>query len=622
MVFSSRDLPYSYIAKKKQKDSVSINFEWANEADILSIQKLAAILKKNINIDYKSFKELEKDIPLIFDNSKKQDCLITTIFYHFYHFEQKPEADKILAKIRLKYPYIENIESLRLFVWDYISDHHYGFVRKNQRDLVLNKIGNNLGIKSHILDSILWSDYESEKVLIRYRTIRPEIVIYLYNFHLLETILQNTTSITIFIPDLLGYITKKLIFKLKFTPLFLEINKLTPESKHEDPRLKRVMEHLESAGDIYSLRIAIPKEISAPKMRYGNTLTNIIFYLYQKLQSSNLHFFSTLDLKIKKQNYLWTMSDTFLNSIRYPWNINWGSGKIESFNKYELDLTENLPSDDLGIDSKIEKTFLLQFRDKEWTIKPEPLTIILRDGAIFIPDFVLTNDFTKILVEIIGFWTETYINSKINKLRKYVKEVDHPLVLLIDETLKKHFKNEPELTKFSIIFYNYNHFTRAVNKFHLMLKEKYSGKELYTEQIKKRLDSIIPMIKNKLNEKGIINFKGVQKLLTTEEFRPPVKFIVDSLKNSRIQEKLRENHMRVISNIGIISEHVEKSILSQMRLLLEKNQKNSISNEKIKNKISLSYKIDPLKIIQNMHEFEIKWVNLLKFYIKWKNLPP
>ncbi|MBD3227481.1 MAG: DUF790 family protein, partial [Candidatus Lokiarchaeota archaeon] len=218
MVFSSKDLPYSYIAKKRQKDGVSVEFDWANETDIQKIEKLTALLNKNINIDYKSFKELEKNIPQFFHNSKKQNCLITTIFYHFFHFEQNPKTEKILNKISEKYLHIENVENLRLFVWDYISKYYQGFVEKNQRSTALSEISNDFDIEPRQLNSILWSDYDSEKILIRYRPIKPKIVVYLYNFHLLETILRNSTSITLSVPNLLGYITKNLIFKLKFTP--------------------------------------------------------------------------------------------------------------------------------------------------------------------------------------------------------------------------------------------------------------------------------------------------------------------------------------------------------------------------------------------------------------------
>jgi predicted nuclease of restriction endonuclease-like RecB superfamily len=425
MVFNSKDLPYSYISKKRQEHEVSIEFDWANEDDSQKIEQLSALLNKNLNIDYRSFKELEKDMPQLYENQKKQKCLIATLFYHFYHFEQNPKTNDILNEIKKKYPYLDNIESLRLFVWDFIGEHYLGFVNRNQRKAALKNISDDLGIEAYHLDSILWSDYESQKILIRYRSIDPKIAVYLYNFHLLETILQNSNSITFFIPNLLGYITKNLIFKLKFTPLYFEINKI----RHDKIELKNVMAYLKDSNDIYQLRITIPKEISAPKINYGNFLSNIVFYLFQNLQSFSVKFYTALNLKIKKRKYFWMMKNTFLNSIRYPWNIMWE--KIESFSKFEQDISENSNSTEPGIDSLIENAFLLQFRDKEWSIKSEPKTIILNDGSIFIPDFVLSNDFSEILVEIIGFWTEDYIKSKIGKLKKFRKEKNNTLILLI-----------------------------------------------------------------------------------------------------------------------------------------------------------------------------------------------
>lgn len=88
-------------------------------------------------------------------------------------------------------------------------------------------------------------------------------------------------------------------------------------------------------------------------------------------------------------------------------------------------------------DSSFEREFAsLNFGKWEQCREPS----VLKAGKYaFIPDFSLQRDGVKVYVEIVGFWTQEYLEKKVQKL----KQVQEPVILLINRKLKCSEKDFP-----------------------------------------------------------------------------------------------------------------------------------------------------------------------------------
>ncbi len=106
-------------------------------------------------------------------------------------------------------------------------------------------------------------------------------------------------------------------------------------------------------------------------------------------------------------------------------------------------------------DSSIEQTFAEEFTALArsqgvdgWRLEREPEPLLL-DHSIFIPDFAVTRSHQRIYVEILGFWTPSYRERKLQKLLQLQDRQDLVLALPIDA--KETFSTI--LSAFPIILY-------------------------------------------------------------------------------------------------------------------------------------------------------------------------
>lgn len=114
---------------------------------------------------------------------------------------------------------------------------------------------------------------------------------------------------------------------------------------------------------------------------------------------------------------------------------------------YQLDHTCGLQSHYRAgrvYDSSLERTFASEFRDFEekfgaerekWRLLREDQVLVL-DGSVMIPDFLLVHtqdERRRILIELVGFWSPRYLQTKIAKVQ--AAQCPH-LLLLVYEHLK------------------------------------------------------------------------------------------------------------------------------------------------------------------------------------------
>ena len=134
-------------------------------------------------------------------------------------------------------------------------------------------------------------------------------------------------------------------------------------------------------------------------------------------------YFSSLNIQIRLEiSYFEEKRNILLDIAHFP--------PINLFLNTEKNLFE-----ENKFDSKIEEKFNDMFRvlGKGWQIEREP--VIIEEGIIMIPDFELCyQNKVKIFLEIVGFWTERYLNHKVRKVQ--LLENKYPnMILWIDEKL-------------------------------------------------------------------------------------------------------------------------------------------------------------------------------------------
>jgi len=608
LVFSIQNISYSKIPKRLQENGISIRFDWLDVNIVPRIDKIAKFLLNNEGITKKEYNELIDELPQLFDNLKIRKCILDVLFTHYFRFDQDPDVIQTLEQLRIQNSKFENIQSIREFIWDYIGKNYNGFIMPKFRQKVLEEMFNSYQIDLDKLEKLIWSDMESEKILRNIRIIEPVDIVYLYNFHLFETILHSTDCATFFIENLKGKVSKNLLFRLKYTPLWAEIR-----------RVKDLEQEKITSRFKFTISIEKPKEITG-NLKYNKIMSRICIYLLEKLKYDRIKFNVFLNLKIKNRFYKWAFDNEFMKIIKYPWEIQW-KNKIDKLNegKDKDNEIEDISKTFLKLDSKIEELFYTYFNSKDWNIQHEPLTIITEDNTLFIPDFYLQNPAGNILVEIIGYWTKDYISKKILKLKKVQHRLTNPLILLIDNRLKNAFEKASELNKwYKIFYYDYDYFSQVLLKLRQYLDNKYPIESIIKNEIVKNADKIIIIINSIIQEKGLLTLKELKQILEKSELNIPSVSILDKIFcNSKLDEYLIRNGLSYIPNLGIIKLELKRLILKQIDSLLKKEGK--VSNKILENSIKIPYDdINIVEIIKNLPEIDIKWIGLTKFYIKLK----
>ncbi len=91
-------------------------------------------------------------------------------------------------------------------------------------------------------------------------------------------------------------------------------------------------------------------------------------------------------------------------------------------------------NEEISFDSEVEKIVFEALIELGYKVKREPEVVII-GNEIIIPDFSIDFSGEKIFVEVIGFWTKSYVNKK----KRKIKKLKGKLIKIVDERLKEHF---------------------------------------------------------------------------------------------------------------------------------------------------------------------------------------
>lgn len=264
---------------------------------------------------------------------------------------------------------------------------------KEKRASVLKNAAFILGASVDDLEKSLWADYETELILKEFDEIEPIELLKLYNLALTQTLIFSATNMEIMVKS--GY--QELFRAIKFYGL---------------------MYTAEVHNDNFVINIDGPVSLLKLTERYGTSMAKLL-PLTVSLEGWQIK--ATIlrrTMQKKPRFYDFTMDEREGDKLRIPYTM-----EKEKF------------------DSRVEEEFYHRFKALKtgWTITREPEPLV-SGSTVMIPDFGFEKEGMKILMEIVGFWTEEYLERKIAKLEK----IDQELILAVDENLAcSTFENIP-----------------------------------------------------------------------------------------------------------------------------------------------------------------------------------
>ncbi len=234
-------------------------------------------------------------------------------------------------------------------------------------NLVINEGARKFGISPDDFKRAMWSDLPQNEVLVEFREREASEVISRYNFQAVSSLLLKATSIRFWVSDR----WKEVLWAVKRLGLMYQL-------------------------DDSSVTVSGPATLIHNSRAYGYNISRLFSYI-----TGAKSWWIEADVG---KRVLVASSDDPISS---------GQGEIT-------------------FDSEVERKFYQGFQllKTGWNIvrEPEPL----RAGTYaFIPDFLFEKGGIKVYMEIVGFWTDDYLERKFRKLREV--EVEN-LIIAIDSS--------------------------------------------------------------------------------------------------------------------------------------------------------------------------------------------
>ncbi|MDP7976431.1 MAG: DUF790 family protein [TACK group archaeon] len=251
-----------------------------------------------------------------------------------------------------------------------------------ERDTVMAEAAQRLGVTVQELEESLWSDLEENVVLIDFQQIDAVSLVKQYNLSLAQTLLLRSASMTFSVSDH----WKEIFRAIKWLGL---------------------MYFAESRGQTMSVEVMGPLSLTKLTDRYGSSMAK----LFEQIARCNSWNVSADVVSPNKQR----MYKLELSSERH--------GSL----LYSEAWSEN------PFDSEAERRFYEDFVSVNtgWEIVREPAPVKV-GSHVFIPDFGLSKYGHTVYLEVVGFWTPSYLKAKQEKLRE-ARDLD--MIIAVDEEL-------------------------------------------------------------------------------------------------------------------------------------------------------------------------------------------
>ena len=344
----------------------------------------------------------------------------------------------------------------------------------HKRNEILKTVSSKLETNIETITKLMWSDLEENTIIYNYSSPDPLTLLVHYNVSLIQTLLFNCLRIEIKINSAksIGLLWKKLLREVKRLGLMYWLETDTDNNPvnangHDDANnivctvegALNVVKLTEKYGNaIAKLMPLIFKadnwSIKADILRVTGS-GNRAIYSFQMSEQSHSDLIPSKNFRKRQekqddhhdhQQATEGESTAEKNSRLSHTDKSAFRGEIPLNDKsYYIDFGGNDDDDGGGgsvdnpvsYDSNIERTFSQKFElfNTGWSVEREPEPLITKAKTAFIPDFILTKHESKVLVEIIGFWTREYLERKINKISQIIENYNNPnfyIILIIN----------------------------------------------------------------------------------------------------------------------------------------------------------------------------------------------
>ncbi len=385
-------------------------------------------------------------------------CLIATL-NHWYVWRQR-EWEEVIHGLS-KQPELRDIASpiqLRLALYNYVNEHFHGFLDTQTRNSALQAFTEQYALTMPDLEYLLVMDTDEEAILVRDAPTPPtsQDMATLYNQWVFEAALFNASSVR-FLIDCNAFSKNQLY---PSTGVGAVIKRLCYIARKIGVYYDLAYEQaLPGMPTLLALTLYGPQEVTGAAQQYGLRLARLCRILMgysmtsgeasrkiKKPSLGNTVIEASATVHFLQRSYTFKMDAALLHLLPQGEHAD-ALEKSDSINEQ----TGNAQIFDSNIEQSFAEAFtalaMSQGTDGWWLERePEPL---LLDQSIFIPDFALTRAQRRIYVEILGFWTSSYRERKLQKLLQLQGRGD--LILAIPIEARDAFSSIT--SAFPIVFY-------------------------------------------------------------------------------------------------------------------------------------------------------------------------
>ncbi len=440
MRFSLQDVRKSF-QRRSGELSVSLHFLHSGELHA-EIVRLIAYYESLLGQPQRSFSF--DDARACIGEYRMANCLIATLsnWYRWQPREWVSVLHTMGASAELM-ALISPVE-LRLALYNYVNTHFHGFLSVQQRGEALQAFAVHFQLAPSDLEYLLLLDSEEEEVLTREALQPPgaQEVAALYNQWVFESALFNASSVH-FVIDCaafsaspashnqsvstattagVGSVVKQLCYLARRLGVYYDLEYLSASqisvNESEQPLLLKLTlygpQDVTGAPQQYGLRLA---RLCRVLLGYGIAKSSAVQTARQPHRKSQL---ATSIVQAEARIHFLQKAYNFVMTANLPSLLS--SATLQEPVPPSL-MRANGEQPEL-FDSSIEQAFAEAFISLAnsqgadgWHLEREPEPLLLNNG-IFIPDFAFTRGRKRVYMEILGFWTPSYRERKIQRLQQ------------------------------------------------------------------------------------------------------------------------------------------------------------------------------------------------------------
>lgn len=394
-------------------------------------------------------------------------CLIATLsrWYTWQHPMWQETVSSLSSNAELAA--LSSPANLRLELYNYVNEHYQGFLDAQNRVSALQLFAERYMLSVADLEYLLMLDSDEEARLTRTTDEPPssQQVATLYNQWAFEAALSSASSVHFTIDcnafarlsgesgkassgtmttvtTGVGIAIKRLCYLARTIGVYYDLSYEAYEST------------LDAQQPLLSLILYGPQEMTGIPQQYGIRLARLCRALLGYTQSSskqrghvpqliNAILDASATVHMLQRTYSFNMSSELLRLL---------PGEGAQFDAAPPGVQEHSSLFDSSIEQTFAEAFAALERSRavdEWRLEREPEPLLLSQ-SIFIPDFALTRAQHRIYVEILGFWTLSYRERKVQKLQQLRNRDD--ILLAIPRSAKDAYASV--LADFPVVFYD------------------------------------------------------------------------------------------------------------------------------------------------------------------------